>query len=86
MMHKCVYHDSLSSVPKLVNKQYTRLWTQCVYVAHHLFILTASLFLIYMDTLMRQIFDIVQKEKRKQAWVPIAREVWSLSQILIIKL
>ena len=40
--------------------------------------LTASLFLIYMDTLMRQIFDIVQKEKRKQAWVPIAREVWSI--------
>jgi len=34
----------------------------------------ASLFLIYMDTLMSQIEDIVRKEKRNQAWVPISRQ------------
>ena len=44
-------------------------------IVHHA--IAASLFLIYMDTLMKQIFDIVRKEKRKQAWVPIAREVWT---------
>jgi len=35
---------------------------------------SASLFLIYMDTLMSQIEDIVRKEKRNQAWVPISRQ------------
>ena len=35
----------------------------------------ASMFLIYMDTLMGQIEDIVKKEKRKQAWVPVTRDL-----------
>ena len=32
-----------------------------------------SLFLIYMETLMGQIEDIITAEKRKQAWVPVSR-------------
>jgi hypothetical protein len=35
---------------------------------------SASLFLIYMDTLLGQIEDIVKKEKRKQSWVSVTRE------------
>ncbi|XP_064405216.1 disks large homolog 5-like isoform X2 [Halichondria panicea] len=35
---------------------------------------SGALFLIYMDTLMGQIEDIVKKEKRKQAWVPVTKE------------
>ena len=35
---------------------------------------TASLFLIYMDTLLGQIADFVKKEKRKQSWIAVTKE------------
>ena len=34
---------------------------------------TASLFLIYMETLIGQIEDIIKNEKRKQVWVPVVK-------------
>ena len=34
---------------------------------------TASLFLIYMETLIGHIEDFIKNEKRKQVWVPVVK-------------
>ena len=44
-----------------------------------------ALFLIYMDTLMGQIEDIVKKEKRKQAWVPVTKETWATGTFITME-